>query len=274
MVDQNIIDYLTKLYVTPEGAQVYAYLLNREAQTAQAIARNTHIPKTTVYRRLEELKVLGLANEQLEENRKLFTTAPVSLLNLLLVKKEQELAELRAQLPVITQLLHNQSESYDPETKVLFYRGRDGIQQMLWNVLRAKTELLGYTYRDLTPLIGQRFYDTWRENFLRRGLRARDIFSDEYIRSKFGSAEPQSVGWAEWRSRYLPAQLLDIQHQMDIYNNVVGIYNWVGSDVFGVEIYNEKVAQLQRQIFEILWKQGRVCDYAEQYDIFKRLAKT
>lgn len=45
---------------------------------------------------------------------------------------------------------------------------------------------------------------------------------------------------------------------MDIYNDVIGIYSWHEGEVFGVEIYNEKVATMHKQLFEIVWKIAKV----------------
>lgn len=265
MVDQNITDFLARLHITPEGAKIYLFLIRQPAQTAQVIARKTGIPKTTVYRRIEELKSSGLVEEQVEEYKKVFTVASASLLSLQITKKEREVAELRARLPLFTQLLHQSRDNFDPETKVVFYRGRDGIQQMFWNTLHAKTELVGYTYRDATPFIGTDFYDSWSNEFQTRHIKARDLYSDEYTKSRIESTRQEDLGWKEWQSRYIPSEVLDIQHQMDVYNNVVGIYNWISNDVFGVEIYNEKVARLQRQIFGLIWQKGSVQKQKHRY---------
>jgi hypothetical protein len=41
---------------------------------------------------------------------------------------------------------------------------------------------------------------------------------------------------------------------MDIYNDVVATNYWMGDDVFGVEIYNKQIADMQRSMFEHFWK--------------------
>ncbi|EKD96520.1 MAG: hypothetical protein ACD_24C00009G0001 [uncultured bacterium] len=44
---------------------------------------------------------------------------------------------------------------------------------------------------------------------------------------------------------------------MDIYNDVLALYNWHKGEVFGVEIYNDKITAMQKQIFEVLWKMAK-----------------
>lgn len=271
MVDQKILTFLSKLDIPQEEARIYTALIGKQAQTAQEIAKTTSIPKTTIYRRIEELKKLGIVEEQIDEYKKVFTAASVDHLNLLVIEKEQKIKELRAELPDVTQLLTGPSIDLDPNTKVLFYRGRDGIRQMLWNDLRSQTEIIGYTYRDITLFTGKNFADRWNEEFKRTKLKARDLYSDEYLKSKFEQNNPKIIGWSGWQSRYISPKVLDITHQMDIYNDVVGIYSWHEGEVFGVEIYNEKVAKLQKQLFEAMWKTGKPLTFVEQEHTMKKV---
>ena len=73
------------------------------------------------------------------------------------------------------------------------------------------------------------------------------------------NCEPPFFAYSQevFQSRYLPSSILSIDHQTDIYDDVVAFYNWHEGEVFGVEIYNDKVASMQRQIFEILWGMGK-----------------
>ena len=273
MVDETVINFLAKLQVSAEGSRIFALLSHESAVSAQVIARKTGIPKTNVYRRVEELKSAGLVLEQIEENRRTYRAASSDQLSLVVMKKELEAAELRQELPKVSALLQQDAANADPETKVLFYKGRDGIRQMIWNVLRAKTEVVGFTYRDISPFVGKRFHDHWRETFMARGLRGRDIYSDGYIASKFDPNAKRygTAGWQEWEGKYCPPGKLNINYQMDVYNDIVGIYNWAGEDVFGIELYNAKVAAAQRQIFELLWLNSSSLTLKQQKSVFEAL---
>ena len=56
---------------------------------------------------------------------------------------------------------------------------------------------------------------------------------------------------------YLPQSILAIPHQTDIYNEVVSFYSWNEGEVWGTEIYNAKVANMQRQLFELAWEKAK-----------------
>jgi hypothetical protein len=43
-----------------------------------------------------------------------------------------------------------------------------------------------------------------------------------------------------------------------IYDNVVGLLSYESDDIFGVEIYSEKLARQQTQLFNLLWSQAKI----------------
>lgn len=47
---------------------------------------------------------------------------------------------------------------------------------------------------------------------------------------------------------------MHLTHNLDVYNDTMAIYYWEDNDVFGVEIQNQKIADMQRSMFETLWK--------------------
>ncbi len=255
MVDQKLIHFLLKLQIHPEAVTLYIALTGQIPVSAQALAHKTGIPKTTIYRRIDDLLQLGLVEEHVLHKRRTYTTGAADLLALLVAKKEQDAAELRLQLPDILAHVSNHPDK-NPTTKVLYFKGRDGIRQMVWNTLKANSTVVGFTYRDLTPFIGYSFYESWLNEFCSRNLLGRDIYSDEYLNSKNGSTTNEHTDLQSWDSRYVPPEKINIQCQIDIYNNVVGMYNWVDDEVFGVEIHNTGVATVQKQLFELAWAQA------------------
>lgn len=257
MVDQTLTNFLSKLGIEAEATKIYMAMVGKTAQTAHQLAKTTEIPKTTVYRRLEELIALGLVEEQIDEYKKEYQVAPADTLALLVNKKDLETKNLMAQLPIVSQLLNSSQTSQDPETKILFYRGKDGIQQMNWNCLKAKKEIVGYSYRAWEEIVGLDFANKFLDEYNFLNLSGRDLISKEYINSRIDQPDVTRPRWKNWQTRFLDPKVVDVNHQMDIYNDVVAIYNWHEGEVFGVEIYNKKVATMQKQIFEVLWKLGK-----------------
>ena len=119
-------------------------------------------------------------------------------------------------------------------------------------MLKTKGEFCGYTFRAWEEIVGDKYVSEFYEKFLENGFSGREIYSQEYLKSR--KALPYTgLQWKNWQTRYLDPKIVNVAHQMDIYNDVVAIYNWHEGEIFGIEIYNTKIATMQKQIFEVLW---------------------
>jgi len=247
--NNHLSDFLEALGLESREIEAFNCLLERGIMTTLELSRFTKIPRTTLYRIIESLKIKGVVEEVVEEYVAKVQTAPLSRLEFLVAQHKERANTLVSLFPNIQQIITSTQSVSQPDTKVLMYRGREGIRQMVWNVLEAKKEVVGYTYRHLDDFAGKRFMDRFRTEFVERKLKGRDILSDNYYKSLTG----RDYQWKQWTSRYIKPNVLTIDHQLDIYNDVTAVYNWHEGEVFGVEIHNAKVARMQRQIFEIVW---------------------
>lgn len=252
---KTLQQFLFKLGLSEEETVIFITLIQNNQLTILTLARLTGINRTKIYRLVERLEQLGIIQEIIEEHKRYLKTISLNKLELLVSQKEEELRYLRSILPQITSIVPNISSLSQPNTRVIFYRGIEGLKQQGWNTLSANKECVGYTYRVWTEIVGVKFASQWRDEWIRRKLHFREIYSDEYFMSK--KQNPKLKGFTYpsdyFEERYIPAKILNINHQMDIYNDVISIYNWHEGEVFGVEIYNEKVANMHKQLFEIVW---------------------
>lgn len=259
--EKTISEFLFNLGLGQKEVRIYLVLLKHGSLTTLKLSRLTKLPRTSVYRLLERLKNIGVVEEVIDQKKTKAKAVDIDRLKILLQQKELEVEQLKNLFPQVASFLSKYQMIHQEETKVLFYRGREGVRQMAWNVLSLKDKFQGYTYRRFEEIVGEDFCREWGIEFLKRGLFGRDVYSDEYLKSKkaikTSVLEKLFAGKKCWQSRYIPAKILNIDHQLDIYNDVVSFYNWHKGEIFGVEIYNEKIAKLQKQIFEIIWKMAK-----------------
>jgi sugar-specific transcriptional regulator TrmB len=259
MDDTQLKSFLNVLGLSEPESDIYLLLTQKGQLTTLEIAKATSIPRTTCYRILEDLKSRQLIEEIIGEHRTLSAAVPPERLQQLIKVKQSELDDLGSLLPTVTTYLNQQINKRHSDTRVKFYRGLEGIRQMGYNVLQAKKEIVGFTYVHYDKAVGESFAEKLYEEMFVAKITMRDIISDSYLESVGGINAPlrnpiNPQFQALFQSRYLPKKTLDITHQSDIYNNVVAFYTTRGEELFGVEIVNDKVARLQKQIFEILWK--------------------
>jgi sugar-specific transcriptional regulator TrmB len=249
--------FLRIIGLTEEERVIYLTLTQKGVNTPLELSRTTGVSRTQIYRILESMKTKGLIEDVIEEHRHLASAVDISELEPLVKQKETEANELTRMFPDIQQILKAEVGTNQADTKVLFFRGKQGLRQMVWHTLRATKEVVGYTYRRLEEYLGYDFMEDWHDSFIRKGLFMRDIFSDQYLETRKEYPPRLPFPKKHFEGRYIPKKLLDINLQMDIYNDVVAQYNWHEGEVFGVEIYNAKTAAFHKQLFEIVWNMGK-----------------
>ncbi len=252
----NLRNFLTVLGLSSEEANIYSVLVEKGPSTILQVSRETKINRTKIYRLLDLMLERGIVEEVVDEKRKLLKAADTTKLEYFVKEQESKSKTLTELFPQVRELISNTTSLVQPGTKVLFYRGSEGIKQMVWNTLRSNSECVGFTYRDLDEIVGGEFATKWKEEFVLRGLKFRDIVGNSYLKS-IKKGKDDIISDKNFQTRFIENNVLEINHQSDIYNDVVAYYNWFEGEVFGVEIYNAKIAQMQKQIFELIWEKAK-----------------
>lgn len=250
--------YFGKLGLEPEIADIYLALYSHGPQTISELSRTSKVERTRIYRLLDKLMDSNLIEVESHYKRGIIKAAPIANLNILISEKEQELKSLQDELELIQRVLTRNSLS-NPATRVQFYSGKEGVRQMLWNELRAKGELVGYANRILEEATGKKFMERWTDEFEARGLKARILLNDEFVKSWIMGRDTVGTDRRVENMAYhhLPDSLFKITHLSDVYDDVVVYYQWKDNDVFGLEIYNKNIADAQRAFFEMLWAKSK-----------------
>jgi len=256
MQNEEIRKFLVQLGLESYEIDIYLILVQKGIQSPLEISRHTGINRTKVYRRIESLKKSNLIQEMIGDRGVMYKASDFSNFEFLVREKQDEINKISSRIKEIKMLFSATIGMNEPETKVLFYRGIEGIKQMIWNTLRSDGEVIGYSYRPISEVVGLEYAIKWEKEFIVRGLHLRDIYSDEYMKAtsqlEIISSHDESHK-DHFSSKYVSSKSLDINYQTDIYNDVVSYYAWHDQDIFGVEIYNARVAKLQHQIFNLLW---------------------
>ena len=263
--ENKIKEYVMRLGLDVDEANLYLALVKRGESTTLELSRSTKISRTQIYRLFESMKEKGFIEEILDKNTTRARAIPIERLDYLIDEQVLKVGKLQEEFSDIKSLVSGFLGANHPETKVLFYRGEQGLQQLAWNALRSKEELRGYTYRLWESAIGREFAYKWYAEAIKRGFRMRELYSDEYKKSLNEAHRSMNKGFKplfnfpefsglQYEARYISPKTLNISHQVDIYNDVVAYYNWYKGEVFGIEIYNSKIAAMQKQIFDIVWE--------------------
>lgn len=252
--------YFEKLGLTPEIAAIYTALRRHGPQAISELARTSGIERTRLYRLTSELENSNLIEVQLLYKRRIFHAAPISNIQILISKKEQELEQLQAELVTIDNVL-SQPALTSPTTRVQFYQGIDGAKQMFWNQTKTHTNVVAILHEAMQHQTKRAFFARWVETMNQRGVNYRLIVDDHFIHDINKWYDQNQTDRTKLRqTRHIAPNTFTISHATVIYDDVVLNYDGHDKDMFGIEIHNSSIAQSQRQFFEILWQQATPID--------------
>mgnify|MGYP003732561691 CR=1 FL=1 len=256
MNSSDLTKKLENFGLNRKQAKVYLTLLNRDLLTPVELARESKLNRTTIYRVLEELNNIGLVEEILDQHRFKARAVSPERLDILIAKEESKLEEKRKKLPKLVSELSVLNHQPSGSTQVKYFRGKNGLQQMLWNTLKTQSELVGYGYADWNDGVGKEFAEKLRKEVVKRKIKSREIQNNnQFLKmSEWTKVEDYN---RFYECRFILKSVVDINHDTYIYDGVFAFYHLFEGDLFGVEIHNKEIAKTQRQIFEVLWKQSK-----------------
>jgi sugar-specific transcriptional regulator TrmB len=247
----NLLGLLEPFGLSQEEAKIYLELLEKKMVTALGLSRSLHIGRTRVYRILDKLIEKELVIQQLDSGGFKFVANEPRQLELLLIKKEAELVLLKKSLPQVVEILQTKVDSGKSGSKILYYRGQEGLSQVNWNMLRTKGEFLSYEVTNADAYMPRSEAEKLRQEIVNKKIMVRTITNLTKFEPYTDVVEIVKY-W--WQLRHISKSILEIRADVFIYNNVYAVCNYLdGGDVFCFEIYNENVAKMQREIFEKLW---------------------
>ena len=268
-------DYLNTLGFDPGEARLYLALVKSGPATLLAVSRNTGIERTRLYRLVDTLKEKGLVEEIPVARHRTIQAASLSTLEMMVKETRFKSQLLTKSFPAFMRSLQSLVPTIS-QNNVVFYHGREGIRQMTWHLLRTQGIYRTYSYRFWEEMTGKKFVLDLNREMVKMKLKVRDLFSDQYFAYKADwvkvhGGKPEG-DWSFWRSKYICEKILKIDQNIDVYNNVVAYYHWQGDETFGVEIYNQRVADFHKQMYDIIWKMAKSVPDLDWTKPWKRVA--
>jgi sugar-specific transcriptional regulator TrmB len=231
--------------------RVFELLLVSKPVSVALIAKELHLPKSTIYDAISELMEDSLLVEYSEGNGKKYGIAPKDQIIILHQKKIKELQLSQDYITEKLKEIERQESVIQP--KIKFYSGTDGIKHafndMPW------TQGAGEAYL-MWPL--QEMIDTLGEEFLQFHGRKRYEYK---IQIKAISKESdRGIRNGDWSSdttnhyrevRYAPSSI-DWSMSYWIYDDKV-LFATPGKEKFAFIIYSREFAHMMKQLWEQMW---------------------
>ncbi|OGD62750.1 hypothetical protein A2160_04770 [Candidatus Beckwithbacteria bacterium RBG_13_42_9] len=256
MSDQsdNLKNILTPFGLSPEEAAIYLFLLEKGFQSALQASRVLHLGRTKVYRLLDKLAEKGLVTKKIDDLGLKFEAASPKQLELLVTQKSHEVEVLRDSLPLVFKELGGVRGKGADKTKVLYYSGTEGLKQVTWNSTKAKNELYLFELSTMSAFLDYGFCEKARKEFVHNKVEIRALTNLRHVPAWTKVAE---LVKKYYQCRFIDPDQLKVIFEQLIYNDVYCLYNYQGGEIFCVEIYNQHLADMQKQLFNYMWLKAK-----------------
>jgi sugar-specific transcriptional regulator TrmB len=252
---KTVQKYAQKLGITDDAIVVYAELAKIGHSSALELSRKTKLPRTQVYRLLDELKEVGLVSAEQLSYGTLFRALPFSNIESMLAIKESELHTIKRQLPALDTFFHALAgaKGNEPTATVRHFYGMAGIKQVTWNILKAKDRFCVFEVSRLSSFADKAFTRHHREEVIARGIKSFDLTNDTVAAKK--ELEPVDTRLSQFR--HIPKDLLDIQFEVILYNDVVALLDYKNKSPMALEIHHPALKSMMQQLFDTMWAQAQ-----------------
>jgi sugar-specific transcriptional regulator TrmB len=251
-------EYLSSLGVPAEAAEIYIVLKTEGQMGLSELSRRSGIERTKLYRIIDELKKTHLFEVEVINKRKLFSAASLNNLKILIQQKIDQADVLSDKFNLVRNLFEDR-ELQAGSTGVRVYSGAEGIRQVQWNQLHAKSpQLLSLMKDPINTVVGLSFFNSWAGELNKRSLSLRFLYSKRFDQQDKAwyqeHASEDITRISNLKKKLISEDKLEISVNCDIWDDTVVYYNWDDpKNIYAIEIRSKELAHQQRQFFEILW---------------------
>jgi sugar-specific transcriptional regulator TrmB len=250
-LQDKVVVYLKQLGLERDQALVYLYLLQNGQDTVLGISKGIKTGRTKLYPLLEDLSERQLVVIHERHYGTSYEAQKPEVIEFLVSEHERKTEALRNTLPSAINILNNMQQQSPAHTKIIEYKGIDGLKQMNFNLSKATKEFRVLELAGLDVHLGKHFAEKMRERYQEKNLKNFDLTNNP------NRIDQPGVEKQHTQARYIDPAVFNIEFETYIYDNVVGLLNYENDDIFGVEIYSQKLARQQTQLFDLLWGQAK-----------------
>ena len=251
----SVTPFLNELGLTNDQVNAYLYLLHLGKSSVMNLSSAMGSGRTRLYPILESLVDLQIVKVDQQHYGTTYEALNPASLDFLVTKKETEAHRLRNEIDNITEKLTSLSGSTNGVSKVIEYRGIDGLKQINFNQTKAQDYVYVYelAHLDEHETMPQSFVDRMRRMTYENNITTYDLSNNkdwEFVRM------PTNPKGLFQKASYIPKEIFEIKVETYVYNDVIAYLGYDKDEPFGIEIYNKELVEQQKQIFKILWSMG------------------
>ncbi|MFA5829213.1 MAG: helix-turn-helix domain-containing protein [Candidatus Gracilibacteria bacterium] len=263
---KQLVQTLQEFGLNQKEAETYCVLLSIGTNAASTIARKAAINRSSCYNNLEKLIHKGFVQQIIKSNVNYFSAIEP---NLIMEKMKGKQYDLQSKIDHLGLLMHDFENIRNINTdnsKVNFYQGTEGILNIMEDTLTSREFLRAYATLEELKGISPNYFTKYYQRRVEKGISVKSVYPgtfEAYYHKLRDKSEMRE-------SRLVPLEY-DFHLDILIYDNKVAITSL--TEKFGILIENQKIADAQKKIFDLMWKSSKKYDLKITRRIKKLLSK-
>jgi HTH-type transcriptional regulator, sugar sensing transcriptional regulator len=245
---------LFQLGLTKAQARVLDALINNGETKASEIAKIVKHPRGVVYKLLDELLALSLA-EKIEKSRGVtfFRPCHPNQLEKLLETKQNEINKNKKIFEEILPTLVSVYNLSMSKPGIKFYEGEDGFKKILYDTLTSKTEV--YMMINTQAVSQEKKFSEINEEYKKKREKLGVI--KKIIR--FGKKPLLDENLGEiyesiTKIKYTDKESSDFKASIQVYDNKVSYQIMEKEKIIGILIEDSHIYEMHKAFFELMWE--------------------
>lgn len=239
---------LQDIGLSEKEARVYLAALELGQTTAEKLAKQAKVNRSTTYVQLESLMKKGLISTFEEGKKTVFTPESPELLRRLLSRQRDEMSVKERDLAQLLPVLLQQFEGAGERPVVRFFPGKEGVTSVREEILTTKEKKI---YVIFSPAHLARVYGGAELSEYSNRREALNIHSKGIYIYKEYKGESGLDPLAE--RRFLSPDILPLTINIVIFDDKTAILSLEGT-LFGLVIESSQIAASMKAIFNFMWR--------------------
>lgn len=246
----KLVKILAPLNINKKELFVFETLFKLGEAKASRLAGECSLPRQTTYSILEKLQSLNLVTESRSGRVKLFKTSPENIKKSLsfqeeYLKKSIENFELEKETL-------RQSQVNNLNSKLIHYKGKNGIGQLLYDISNLYKQKKAKTFRAYTMSQFKEGFEEEFKDFIRSRSKA-DVQSKIFVPK--GTDFSKILGFNQHKREFKVLNMEDFGCALYVAGQKTYLVSYQDNEGYLIE--NKHIALFLKEIFDIHWVNSR-----------------
>lgn len=261
--EQNLMEKIRAFGISKKSIETYISLVKLGQCGVMELSRHTNLGRNVLYKHLDELSKWNLISVSEKSHGKVYSAKQGAAFEALLASREAEISDMRSNIESITDGLLAMAGETRSASRIIHYEGRDGLEQVNWNMTKAQKEYRVYEQSHVDQYLHREFARKLRERYMQRNLISFDLTNQKEVKPY---PDPQQFDYwiANAHYAYINPKHLAIGFEMYIYDDVLVLLDYSSDLPHCIEIHNQMLASMQKQIFDLAWNIAKILQFNKE----------